>query len=138
MSLRTLALVSGVYDLCLGVPMLLAAPQVARLFGAPAPVPVVNAWLNGVFALALAGGYFWAARDVGARRGYLWAAGVLAKGLGALVFVLDHFANGSPPAFLLFAATDGTLALLTLALLLRTRRAQGAPGLSTPSPRRAS
>jgi hypothetical protein len=138
MSLRTLALVSGVYDLCLGVPMLLAAPQVARLFGAPAPVPVVNAWLNGVFALALAGGYFWAAGDVVARRGYLWAAGVLAKGLGALVFVLDHFANGSPTAFLLFAATDGSLALLTLALLVRTRRAQGPAGLSTPSPRRAS
>ena len=70
MSLRTLALVSGVYDLLLGLPMLLAAPQVARLFGAPEPVPVVNAWLNGVFALALAGGYFWAARDAEARRGY--------------------------------------------------------------------
>ena len=75
MSLRTLALVSGVYDLLLGLPMLLAAPLVAQLFGAPEPVPVVNAWLNGVFALALAGGYFWAARDAEARRGYLWAAG---------------------------------------------------------------
>jgi hypothetical protein len=119
MSLRTLALVSGVYDLLLGLPMLLAAPLVARLFGAPEPVPVVNAWLNGVFALALAGGYFWAARDAEARRGYLWAAGVFAKGLGAVVFVLDHFLNGSPPAFLLFAATDGALAALTLALLRR-------------------
>jgi hypothetical protein len=138
MSLRTLALVSGVYDLVLGVPMLLAAPQVARLFGAPAPVPVVNAWLNGVFALTLAGGYFWAACDAEARRGYLWAAGGFAKGLGALVFVLDHFSNGSPPAFLLFAATDGSLALLTLALLRRTPRADAAAGLSTPSPRRAS
>ena len=130
MRLRTLALVSGVYDLLLGLPMLLAAPQVARLFGAPEPVPVVNAWLNGVFALALAGGYFWAARDAEARRGYLWAAGVFAKGLGAAVFVLDHFLNGSPPAFLLFAATDGTLALLTLVLLLNTpspRRGDGAP-----------
>lgn len=119
MRLRTLALVSGGYDLVLGVPMLLAAPQVARLFGAPEPAPVVNAWLNGVFTLALAWGYFWAARDADARRGYLWAAGVFAKGLGALVFVLDHFLNGSPPAFLLFAATDGSLALLTLVLLLR-------------------
>ena len=126
MSLRTLALVSGVYDLLLGLPMLLAAPLVARLFGAPEPVPVVNAWLNGVFTLALAGGYFWAARDVPARRGYLWAAGVFAKGLGAAVFVLDHFLNGSPPAFLLFAATDGTLAVLTLA----------GSSLSTPSPPR--
>jgi hypothetical protein len=120
MRLRTLALASAVYDLLLGLPMLLAAPQAARLFGAPEPVPVVNAWLNGVFALTLAGGYIWAARDISARRGYLWAAGVFAKGLGAAVFVLDHFVNGSPPAFLLFAATDGTLAALTLWLLLNT------------------
>lgn len=119
MSLRTLALVSGVYDLLLGVSMLAAAPELAQLFGAPAPVPLVNAWLNGVFTLALAGGYFWAARDVAARRGYLWWAGVFAKGLGALVFLVDHLANGSPAAFLVFAASDGTLALLTLSLLLR-------------------
>lgn len=120
MSLRTLALVSGVYDLLLGVSMLTAAPELARLFGAPAPVPLVNAWLNGVFTLTLAGGYFWAARDVAARRGYLWWAGVFAKGLGALVFLIDHLANGSPAVFLAFAASDGTLALLTLALLLRS------------------
>jgi hypothetical protein len=125
MRLRTLALASAGYDLLLGLSMLLGAPQAARLFGAPAPVPVVNAWLNGVFALTLAAGYVWAARDIPARRGYLWAAGVFAKGLGAVVFVLDHFVNASPPAFLLFATTDGTLAVLTLWLLL-----------STPSPPR--
>ena len=120
MSLRTLALVSCAYDLLLGVSMLTAAPELARLFGAPAPVPLVNAWLNGVFTLTLAGGYFWAAGDVSARRGYLWWAGVFAKGLGALVFLVDHFANASPATYLLFALTDGTLALLTLALLLRS------------------
>ena len=119
MSLRALALVSGVYDVLIGLPMLLAPALVARIFGAPAPVPAVNAQINGVFALALALGYFWAARAIDARRGYLWAAGVFAKGLGALVFVVDHLANGSPAAFLLFAATDGTLALATLALLVR-------------------
>ena len=119
MNLRALALVSGVYDLLIGLPMVVAPVLVAGLFGAPAPVPVVNAQINGVFALALALGYFWAARAVEARRGYLWAAGVFAKSAGALVFVLDHFANGSPAAFLVFAATDGTLALLTLALLIR-------------------
>ena len=63
MSLRALALLSGVYDLLLGVPLLLAAPLVARLFGAPPPVPVVNAWLNGVFTVALGLGYFWATAD---------------------------------------------------------------------------
>jgi hypothetical protein len=127
--LRALALISGVYDLLLALPMLLAAEQTARLFGAPAPVPVVNAQLNGVFTLTLAAGYFWAAADVEARRGYLWVAGVLAKALGAALFVFDHVAHHSPVSFLLFAVTDGTLALVTLALLLRT---------STPGTRSAS
>lgn len=121
MSLRALALVSGVYDLLLALPMLLAAPAMARLFGVPPPEPLVNAQLNGMFTLTLAAGYFWAARAVEQRRGYLWVAGVLAKGMGAGLFVLDHLAHGSPRAFLLFAATDGTLALLTLVLLVRTR-----------------
>jgi hypothetical protein len=119
--LTVLAWVSGVYDLALALPLLLAAPQLARLFGAAEPVPLVNAQLNGVFTLALAVGYFWAAREPLARRGYFWVAGVLAKGLGAALFVLDHFLQGSPDSFLLFAASDGTLALLTLALLLRAR-----------------
>jgi len=117
--LRTLAIVSGMYDLALGLPMLLLPTLCARLFGAPPPEPVVNAQLNGVFALALGVGYFWAAGDAEARRGYFWAAGVVAKGLGALLFLFDHLLRGSPASFLLFLITDGTLALLTLALLLR-------------------
>jgi hypothetical protein len=118
-ALRTLALVSGVYDLLLAVPMLLIAPQVAAMMGAPPPVPLINAQLNGVFTLSLAAGYFWAARDVEGRRGYLWVAGVLAKALGAALFVLDHFQNASPASFLLFAVTDGSLAVLTALFLLR-------------------
>jgi hypothetical protein len=120
--LRPLSIVSGVYDLALAVPLLLAPVAVARIFGAPDPMPVVNAQINGVFALALGAGYFWAAQDPDARRGYLWCAGVLAKGLGAAVFVLDHVLRGSPTAFLLFAACDGTLALVTLVALLSRRR----------------
>jgi hypothetical protein len=123
-ALRRLALVSGAYDLALAVPMLLFAPALARMMGAPAPTPLLNAQLNGVFTLTLAAGYFWAAADVERRRGYLWVAGVLAKGVGALLFVLDHFTQGSPSTFLLFAATDGSLALLTLVLLLRPRHAR--------------
>jgi hypothetical protein len=119
MTLKTLALASGIYDLLLALPMLLAPEATAKLFGAPAPVPVLNAQLNGVFTLTLAAGYFWAARAPEERRGYLWVAGVLAKALGASLFVLDHVLRGSPASFLLFAASDGTLALLTLALLLR-------------------
>jgi len=117
--LRALALVSAFYDLALGIPMLVAAPEIARLMGAGAPSPVINAQLNGLFTITLALGYFWAAADVEARRGYLWIAGVLAKAAGALLFVVDHFARGSPDSFLLFAATDGTLALVTLVLLRR-------------------
>jgi hypothetical protein len=138
MSLRALALVSAVYDLLLAVPLLLAPVAVARLFGAPAPQPVVNAQLNGMFTLTLAAGYFWAARDAEARRGYLWVAGVLAKGLGAALFVLDHLVNGSPRAFLLFAATDGTLALVTLALLLRPAAERTRNFASTDAPARAA
>jgi hypothetical protein len=118
-ALRALAVVSGLYDVALALPMLLFARPLAAVMGAPPPVPLVNAQLNGIFTLTLAAGYFWAARDVGARRGYLWIAGVLAKGLGASLFVLDHFREGSPSSFLLFAVTDGTLALVTAVLLAR-------------------
>jgi hypothetical protein len=121
MSLKALAVVSGIYDLALALPLLLAPAWVAGLAGAPAPVPVINAQLNGLFTLTLAVGYFWTARAVEQRRGYLWLAGVLAKGLGAILFVLDHWLRHSPQSFLLFAFCDGLLALLTLALLLRKR-----------------
>jgi hypothetical protein len=124
MSLKTLAVISGIYDLLLAVPMLVAARELARAFGAPLPVPLVNAQLNGVFTLALAAGYFWAAAEPEARRGYFWVAGVLAKGLGALLFVVDHFTEGSPASFLVFSVTDGALALLTLALLLGDENAK--------------
>lgn len=119
--LKTLAWVSAVYDLLLALPMMFAAPATAALFGAPPPVPVVNAQLNGVFTFSLAAGYVWAAAAPDARRGYFWVAGVLAKGLGVVLFVADHFLRGSPASFLLFAITDGTLALATLVLLLRSR-----------------
>jgi hypothetical protein len=118
-NLKSLAILSGVYDLALALPMLLLPAATAQLFGSPAPVPILNAQLNGVFALTLAAGYFWAAQEIELRRGYLWCAGVLAKGLGASLFVLDHFLRGSPASFLLFAGSDGALAVLTLALLLR-------------------
>lgn len=119
LALRRLSFVCAAYDSALAVGMLAAAPWLATLFGGPQPVPLINAQLNGVFTLSLAGGYLWAAGDMGARRGYLWFAGVLAKGMGALLFVWDHFTQGSPTSYLLFAATDGALALLTLVLLLR-------------------
>ena len=117
--LRLVCWVSGLYDLALALVMLLVPEQVAQLFGAPPPVPVVNAQLNGVFTLSLAAGYAWAAGDPEARRGYLWVAGVLAKGLGTALFVADHFLRGSPASFLLLAACDGSLAVWTLVALRR-------------------
>jgi hypothetical protein len=127
LSLRTLAWLGGFYDLALSIPMLLAPELTARLFGAPQPVPVLNAQLNGLFTLTLALGYFWCALDVEVRRGYLWVAGVFVKIAGAALFIGDHFLRGSPTSFLLFAATDGTIGVLTLVALLS----------STPSSRRA-
>ena len=123
-SLRALALIGGVYDLALSIPMLMAPEFTARLFGAPPPVPVLNAQLNGLFTLTLALGYFWCAQDVDARRGYLWVAGVFVKVAGAALFIGDHFLRGSPTSFLLFAATDGSIGLVTLYALMR---------VSTPS-----
>jgi hypothetical protein len=122
MTLRALSVLSGVYDLAIGVAMLFATRAMAHAFGVPAPVPVLNGELNGVFTLTIGLGYFWAARDLPARRGYLWIAGVLAKGLGAALFLFDHFTEGSPRSFLVFAASDGTLALLTAFLLARGAR----------------
>lgn len=121
-SLRALAVLGGVYDLALAVPMLLVPELTARLFGAPPPVPVLNAQLNGLFTLTLALGYFWCAQDVDARRGYLWVAGVFVKIVGAALFIADHFLRGSPSSFLLFAATDGSIGLVTLAALLRVSK----------------
>ncbi len=120
MSLRTLALVSALYDLALAASMLFAAPLVARLMGAAPPVPLLNAQLNGLFTLSLGVGYFWALRrDEPTLRGYLWIFNVLAKGLGAVLILIDQFTQGSPRTFLLFALTDGTLALLTFVQLRR-------------------
>jgi hypothetical protein len=82
-ALRTLALVSGVYDLALAVPMLLVAPQLAAAMGAPPPVPLINAQLNGVFTLTLAAGYFWAARDVEARAAPIYGSPASGQGPGA-------------------------------------------------------
>ena len=126
-SLKSLALLGGAYDLALAAPMMLAPETTARMFGAPPPVPVVNAQLNGLFTLTLALGYFWCAADVDLRRGYLWIAGVFVKLAGASLFVADHFLRGSPSSFLLFAATDGSIGLLTLAALV-VHRAGAAKG----------
>ena len=58
---------------------------------------------------------------------YLWVMGPLLKGVGALAFVLDHIVRGSPRSFLLFAASDGALALWTSWISLEADYPPGTP-----------
>ena len=110
---------SGVYDVLVGVALLMGAPTVAAWFGVPPPSPPVFGDTNGLFLVCIGLGYVLPWRDPERWRAYLWLMGPLLKGAGALVFVRDFLLRGSPASFLLFAASDGALALVTLALLLR-------------------
>ena len=111
--LRLVAAISGIYDASIGVMMLLGRPLLSRLFDVPLPQPPIHADLNGIFLLAVAIGYIIPYRDPERGRSYLWVMGPLLKGGGAVAFVLDHFVRHSPRSFLLFALSDGALALWT-------------------------
>ena len=113
---------SGIYDAAVGVVMLLGRPLLSQIFNVPLPEPPIHADLNGIFLLAVAAGYLIPFRDPERGRAYLWVMGPLLKGAGALAFILDHLLRHSPRSFLLFAASDGTLALLTLWALASTRK----------------
>lgn len=119
-SLRIVAAISGLYDGVVGAFLLLFTSQLAAAFGSAAPVPAIFGDLTAIFLLAVGIGYWLPYREPQRYRGYLWVMGPLLKGAGALAFVLDYWFRGSPTTFLLFAASDGTLALATLAVLLRT------------------
>lgn len=116
--LRSVAAISGLYDFVVGAFLLFAGDWLAGAFGVPSATPPIFRDLNGLFLLAVGAGYYLPWRDPERYRGYLWVMGPLLKGGGALIFVLDYLFRGSPPSFLLFAASDGTLALLTLWALL--------------------
>jgi hypothetical protein len=120
-SLRAIAAVSGIYDALVGVLMLAGRPLLAQFFGVRLPDPPIHADLNGLFLLSVAAGYLIPYREPHSRGGrtYLWVMGPMLKGAGALAFVADYFIRQSPRSFLLFAASDGTLAVLTLWALLR-------------------
>ena len=128
MTPRVIAAVSGIYDALVGAAMLAGRPLLAAIFGVPLPQPPIFADLNGVFLLAVALGYWIPYRDPDSAGGrvYLWAMGPFLKGLGALTFVADHLVRHSPRSFLLFAVSDGTLAVLTLWVLISTSRASAA------------
>jgi hypothetical protein len=120
--LRLVAAVSLVYDACVGVMMLAGRPLLVRLFAVPPPQPPIHADLNGLFLLAVALGYLIPYRDPDRGRGYLWVMGPFLKGAGAILFLVDHAVRHSPDSFLLFAASDGALALVTLWALLTSSR----------------
>jgi hypothetical protein len=119
--LSLIAAISGVYDVLLGVTLIGGRETLARLFGTPLPVPPIHADLNGLFLIAVGAGYWWPWREPQKYRWYLWVMGPLLKGAGAALFVVDWGLRGSPPAFLAFAASDGTLAAATLLALLLSR-----------------
>lgn len=118
-----MAAVSGVYDAVVGAVMILGRPILASLFQVPLPVPPIHADLNGVFLLSVAAGYLIPYRDPQSRGGrvYMWVMGPMLKGGGASAFVIDYVVRHSPRSFLLFALSDGALALLTAWALVTTR-----------------
>ena len=131
--LRPIAAISGIYDAAIGLALLLAADRVAALFGVAPPQPPIFADLNGLFLLAVGIGYAFPYRDPIAGRWYLWVMGPFLKFAGAAAFLLDYVVRGhSPASFLLFAASDGTLAVLTLVGLRLERPA--APATRVPPP----
>ena len=119
--LRAVALISGIYDLLLGGSLLFALEDTRILLGVEEPRFPIQANLNGLFALAVGAGYFAVWKCPQDHIWYLWIMGVLLKGGGAILFLLDQLLRDSPPAFLLFAGSDGGLALLTLYALTRDR-----------------
>jgi hypothetical protein len=137
-SLSLIAAVSGAYDIGVALVLLAGRDWLAQIFGLPLPTPPIHSDLNALFLLAVGLGYWLPYRDPEAYRGYLWVMGPFLKGAGACVFVIDHLVRQSPPSFLLFAASDGALALVTLWALLKTpASADGAPpGNKQAPPRR--
>jgi hypothetical protein len=124
---RVIAAVSGVYDGAVGLVLLLAADRFASLFGVAPAEPRIFSDLNALFLLAVGAGYYWPYRDPARARWYLWVMGPGLKGTGAIAFLTDYVVRHSPASFLLFAASDGTLALLTLAALAGSRNTPARP-----------
>ena len=119
--MQTIALISMIYDLSVGLLLTVFRDQLTTVFGVPAAVPPIHVDLNAVFVTAVGIGYWLPYRDPVRYRGYLWVMGPVLKGAGAATFVLDYLMRSSPVSMLLFAASDGALALTTLIVLLKNR-----------------
>ena len=127
-SLRVVALVSLFYDVAVGAALFFGRSLLTQWFGVPAPQPPIHVDLNAIFVTTIGIGYILPFRDPERYRAYLWLMGPILKGAGAAAFVLDYLWRGSPASYLLFALSDGSLALLTLAMLVRTTRRAAGPG----------
>ena len=123
--LRAVAAISGLYDAVVGALLLFASAWFARVFGVAPATPPIFADLNALFLLCIGAGYYLPWCDPERYRGYIWVMGPVLKGAGAAAVLLDYAFRGSPKSFLLFAASDGSLAILSLyALLARDRSAK--------------
>jgi hypothetical protein len=118
--LSTLAAISGLYDCVAGAFLLFGADRLAPL-GLPAAHPRIFSDLNALFLLAVGAGYYLPWREPNRYRSYLWVMGPGLKGAGAALFLVDYLWRGGAAIFLLFAASDAALAVVTLGALLRTR-----------------
>ena len=112
--LSRIAAISGLYDGVVGALLLCVPGWLAQAFRVPPAHPRIFSDLNALFLLAVAIGYYLPYKDPVRYREYLWVMGPFLKGAGAVTFLLDYFLRGSPASFLLFAASDGALALVTL------------------------
>ena len=118
--LSRIAAISGLYDTFVGAFLLLAPDRLASLFGVAPASPRIFSDLNGLFLLAVGAGYYLPWRRPHLYRGYMWVMGTGLKGAGAAAFLADYVFRGSPASFLLFAASDGLLAIVTAVALART------------------
>ena len=129
--LSLIAGISGLYDFVVGALLLSASDMLASTFGVPPANPPIFSDLNGLFLIAVGVGYYLPWREPERYRGYMWVMGPLLKGGGAALFIFDCMYRGSPKSFLLFAASDGLLAIMTLYALVVSRgdslRAAGRP-----------
>ena len=115
--LRTVAAISLVYDLSIGVALFFFRAQMQTVFGLPAPQPPIHVDLNAIFVSFVGLGYLLPFRDPIRYRDYMWIFGVALKYVGAIAFVGDYFYRQSPASFLLFAVSDALVASLTLIAL---------------------
>jgi hypothetical protein len=114
---RAIAAISFFYDLSVGLALIFLRPQLQATFGVAAPHPPIHVDLNALFLICVGAGYVLPYREPVRHRAYMWIFGVALKTGGAAAFILDFLLRGSPRSFLLFAASDGALALASLAAL---------------------